>query len=905
MRINHWLFGVAVLLAAVSGRAQQTITLTSPTADTNFPDCTEFATYELNDPWDIDKLRDIPWDAQFTEPTATNGIWTGVAFANMAQIFPLFRGYSIPTHRIYDSRYDNGIPYGTLNPITASRYTRLSMRSTLEQADRTGFYVYWYKTIDAVEANYVGFTEVDNAGLAWVKHPSGYRVYDIDLTGASYLNELRNEPGAGYAVAGLEQSGTWDSTVYGLFVVPSASDSSFTTSVDWMRVYDPSSSPVLTINWNASVTSADPSYFVQLYINTANSGEGDLFQSSVKNDGVYAFYTGALPPGDYYFYVKLMHSEGTTQSEAARSAYSGRVRIGASPTVRVLAPTYTSGVDYATTVLGNPWDMAATNDLYIYEQISNLQSQNGALVGTTDWPLPGNPESDDNIWLNTKLGGEFAPIDTTEYRYLRFRMLVDLTGYTNINDMVNRGWVTRFMWAKSDLNTDGTYSQAIPLLEDWHWYTVDLWDTNFMENSRDGYTTPQAGWANIGTAKYFRMDPLETAVPTTFAIDEVQLVSMARPTNNRFTLSWAINDADSTNLTVWLFYGTFASGQDRVTNLLAIVTNSPGTNSYSWDTSAFQSGEYYVRVAVSDGTSMAIDLSDVPILMSSRAGPVFQDLIWGLQWGVSGGVAASGDFNGDGKDDLAVYATNTTSWYILSATGTQVLEYAHTFGEPWDMLVPGDYNGNGKADLGMFDWWRGYWHVHTCDDNLNLLSYAPWGWAGAYPVAGDYDGDGSSDLAVFDMNTGKWYVRTVAGSTLIFDLAWGWPGAYPVSGDYNGDGRSDLAIFDTIQGYWYILSSADLTTQIAWQIPWGWPGAYPVPGDYNGDGKDDLAIFDMIEGYWYILSLTDLTSPIAWRLQWGWPGAIPIPGDYVGDDKDDLAIYDTINLKWYVRPVSM
>lgn len=67
--------------------------------------------------------------------------------------------------------------------------------------------------------------------------------------------------------------------------------------------------------------------------------------------------------------------------------------------------------------------------------------------------------------------------------------------------------------------------------------------------------------------------------------------------------------------------------------------------------------------------------------------------------------------------------------------------------------VPGDYDGDGKYDLAVFDTAGGYWYIRSVA-GPTILWKVQWGWSTAKPVPGDYDGDGKFDLAVYDTATG-------------------------------------------------------------------------------------------------------------------------------------------------------
>ena len=273
-----------------------------------------------------------------------------------------------------------------------------------------------------------------------------------------------------------------------------------------------------------------------------------------------------------------------------------------------------------------------------------------------------------------------------------------------------------------------------------------------------------------------------------------------------------------------------------------------------------------------------------------------------------------GDFNGDGKDDIANFDPLYAKWWVSLSTGsgfnTSHWETSNTSHTMTSFHV-GDFNGDGKDDIAYiesdnYNIWVGLSTGNGFETTMwqNLGSQGGSGWQTS--LLGDFNGDGKDDFAHMSLEDGDWWVTISNGSS--FDMSkWGrtsdltrW--TYHLAGDFTGDGKDDVAHFDNKQGGWYVsVSNGSAFSATRWDDFSDFSGLTTrLVGDFNADGKADIANFNSDYATWWIsLSNGNQFSTTKWvdyHHTDGWTSQII--GDFNGDGESDIANYRTSTGKW-------
>jgi FG-GAP-like repeat/FG-GAP repeat len=133
-------------------------------------------------------------------------------------------------------------------------------------------------------------------------------------------------------------------------------------------------------------------------------------------------------------------------------------------------------------------------------------------------------------------------------------------------------------------------------------------------------------------------------------------------------------------------------------------------------------------------------------------------------------VAATGDFNGDGATDL-VWRQNSTGaivvWLLNGSSLPNILGAASIGGSSaWTVAATGDFNGDGKDDLVWRNastgaTWIWFMNGITATASLKVSTGTDWSIIGT----GDFNGDGITDVVWQQASTGATVVWLLNGAT--------------------------------------------------------------------------------------------------------------------------------------------
>jgi subtilisin-like proprotein convertase family protein len=259
-------------------------------------------------------------------------------------------------------------------------------------------------------------------------------------------------------------------------------------------------------------------------------------------------------------------------------------------------------------------------------------------------------------------------------------------------------------------------------------------------------------------------------------------------------------------------------------------------------------------------------------------------------------VSVASDYNGDSYSDPALYSRNTTtnqgSWLVQATTpaggaAPPAIWFTSgmTFGPANVIPFQGDFDGDGKSDLAYYNPSNATWFM---DESLaGLTSFVLGTPNSSIPVVGNFDANGPDEAAVYTLVNGQG-VWTIASGVSPRTVTFGGAGDIPEPGDYDGVGHDEIAVYRPSTGQFLVLESNGTAEKLnlgVGSLP-DLSSLVPVPGAYDNQTyfndkepeRTEAAVYDPNTGVFAILGPSGVYTVSGFL-----KGDIPAPADYLGD----------------------
>ncbi len=272
-----------------------------------------------------------------------------------------------------------------------------------------------------------------------------------------------------------------------------------------------------------------------------------------------------------------------------------------------------------------------------------------------------------------------------------------------------------------------------------------------------------------------------------------------------------------------------------------------------------------VAVADFNGDGFADIVTDssnqtgVRVLLGNGDG-TFQPPIMTSVSGAGEGLTV-GDFDGDGKPDVIVPVASDSSpsdsGYLAkvllgNGDGTfEVTQQGIPSSEPFQTAAVGDFNGDGKLDVAVFPWWGTSgvsYAIVALGNGDGTFQPAQTYTAGKYGrtgVVGDFDGDGNIDLAVANENESVTILKGNGDGSFqqaveIPVNSLNQPSAV-AAGKFTGDGSDGLVVSNDDPGSISVLLHSASITATATNIAIVGAGTHTIQASYSPDSASEYA----------------------------------------------------------------
>lgn len=332
-------------------------------------------------------------------------------------------------------------------------------------------------------------------------------------------------------------------------------------------------------------------------------------------------------------------------------------------------------------------------------------------------------------------------------------------------------------------------------------------------------------------------------------------------------------------------------------------------------------GAGYEPITLYTGAAHTPVYSNLPFNITfPTAASIFTDNAFGRKINIYSGFASSGfssngdfvtgDFDGDGKNDMAVMGVKNFGYQLNVLKNTSSIDsiafaIAAEFAQsptPTRMAAC-DMDNDGKQDI-IIGNQGGYFTIFRNTSSIGKIAFSQLSFSSFGPVFGvaarDLDGDGKAEVVI--SNSGGNVVvhrNTSIGGNLTFTepILISYGGAYDsrlLIADLNGDSKAEI-IFSSGQSDVFIYKNLSTAGNISFDagtgFAAGWRPSGIAVGDIDGDNKPDIVASNFAGSDIYVLLNVSTAENIAFNVtahnypQQVYPVAL---SDFDGDGKPDI-----------------